>query len=193
MLDALRLQAGDRVLHLGCGTGYYTALLAHVTGPAGRVQAVEVDEAIAREARGNLAAYESVTVRHGDGTTLPDDRFDAILVHAGVTHPLGVWFDALPVGGRLVLPITATFPGVAFISKGVWVALTKSQARLFDARSLGFTMIYTAVALRDESLNPAIGAALMSGFAEQVRRLRRDDHERDASCLLHGPTGCFRA
>jgi protein-L-isoaspartate(D-aspartate) O-methyltransferase len=191
ILDALCLRPGDRLFHVGCGSGYYTALLAHVVEPTGRIYAVEVDEAIVGEARQNLRAYESVVVQHGDGTALPEERLDAILIHAGVTHPLGGWLDALPVGGRLVLPITATFPGMAFISKGAWLALTKTDAHVFAVRSLGLTAIYTAVALRDESLNPAIGRALMGNFAGRVRQLRRDDHELEAACLLHGPSGCL--
>ena len=191
ILAALRLRRGDRVCHVGCGSGYYTALLATVVGPSGRIHAVEVDPTIAAQASRNLQAYECVVVHHGDGAALPDERPDAILVHVGVTHPLGIWLEALPVGGRLVLPITASFLGVPFISKGVWLAVTKTDTCLFAVRSLGLTMIYTAVALRDESLNPAIGAALTGNFADRVRLLRRDGHGPDASCLLHGPTWCF--
>lgn len=46
-LDALRLAAGKSVFHLGCGTGYYTAIMAEVVGPRGKVTAVEVDPALA--------------------------------------------------------------------------------------------------------------------------------------------------
>jgi protein-L-isoaspartate(D-aspartate) O-methyltransferase len=193
ILDALCLQPGHRVFHVGCGSGYYTALLAIVVGSAGQVHAVEVDAAIAAQASSNLHAYGSALVERGDGTALPRGRLDAILIHAGVTHPLDIWLDALPLGGRLVLPITASFPGVPFISKGVWLALTKRDTHQFDVRSLGLTMIYAAVALRDESLNPAIGAALMRNLAERVSRLQREDHGRDASCLLHGRAWCFRS
>jgi protein-L-isoaspartate(D-aspartate) O-methyltransferase len=193
ILDALCLQPGHRVFHVGCGSGYYTALMATVVGSAGQVHAVEVDAAIAAQASSNLQPYGSVVVEHGDGTALPGARLDAILVHAGVTHPLKIWLDALPIEGRLVLPITASFPGMAFISKGVWLALTKTDTHLFTVRSLGLTMIYTALALRDDSLNPAIGTALMKNFADRVRVLRRDSHEPGAPCLLHGPAGCFRS
>ena len=191
-LDALCVTTGDRVFHVGCGLGYYTALLAHVVGRTGRVRAVEIDEAMARHARANLVRYESVTVEQGDGAGPIDESFDAILIHAGVTQPLDVWLDAIPVGGRVVLPITTTLPGLAHVSKGVMVGLTKANDQQFDVRPLGFTMIYTAVGLRDEALNAAIGGALLRGFADQVTQLRRDAHPPDATCLLHGPTCCFR-
>jgi protein-L-isoaspartate(D-aspartate) O-methyltransferase len=49
-IDALDLVAGRRVLHVGCGLGYYTAILAHVVGPAGRVVAYEADGGLASNA-----------------------------------------------------------------------------------------------------------------------------------------------
>jgi protein-L-isoaspartate(D-aspartate) O-methyltransferase len=94
-LDALDLVPAARVLHVGCGLGYYTAVIAHSVGPAGRVLALEVDPTLAAEARLNLASLPWVDVRHGDASQLPDETFDAILVNAGVTHPLDGWLDAL--------------------------------------------------------------------------------------------------
>ena len=63
MIDALELGRGARVLHVGCGLGYYTAVMAHCTGPAGRVLAFEADEALAGAARRNLASMSWVEVR----------------------------------------------------------------------------------------------------------------------------------
>jgi protein-L-isoaspartate O-methyltransferase len=42
-LDALNLSAGKSVFHLGCGTGYYTAIMAEMVGPEGRITGVEID------------------------------------------------------------------------------------------------------------------------------------------------------
>src|SRR5690349_3554761 len=54
-IDALTLQPGDRVLHVGCGLGYYTALIGHCVGERGRVVAIDVDEGLVTEGRDNLA------------------------------------------------------------------------------------------------------------------------------------------
>jgi len=86
-IDALLLQPGARVLHVGAGTGYYTALLAHVVGPTGAVMAVEIDEHLAATARSNLRDMNWVDVRQGDGTAVDRGSCDAILVNAGMTHP----------------------------------------------------------------------------------------------------------
>ena len=54
-IDALALGPGMRVLHVGCATGYYSAVIAHAVGSRGTVTAVEIDEALAETARRNLA------------------------------------------------------------------------------------------------------------------------------------------
>ncbi len=50
-LSLLDICPGDSILHLGCGAGYYTAILAELTGPQGKVVAVEIDETLATRAR----------------------------------------------------------------------------------------------------------------------------------------------
>src|SRR5215831_11413874 len=65
-IDSLAVAPGHRALHVGAGTGYYTAVLARCTGPSGRLVAFEVDAALADRARANLAASPWVDVRHGD-------------------------------------------------------------------------------------------------------------------------------
>ena len=85
LVDALGLQPGARVLHVGCGAGYYSALMASVVGPAGQIVAVDVDETLAASAARNLADWPWCRARHGDGTDVAASSFDAILVNAGVT------------------------------------------------------------------------------------------------------------
>ena len=111
-IDALELKTGSRVLHVGAGLGYYSALMAHVVGSTGRVVALEVDEVLASSAKANLASMAWVDVRHDNGTAPLDEPFDGIFVNAGVTHPQPSWLDGLVAGGRLVLPLTATMPAM---------------------------------------------------------------------------------
>src|SRR5580658_9805999 len=56
-LDSLALSTGDRLLHIGCGVGYYTAIAAHAVGSRGSVVAVEIDLALAKRAERNLRSY----------------------------------------------------------------------------------------------------------------------------------------
>jgi protein-L-isoaspartate(D-aspartate) O-methyltransferase len=192
-IDALGLGKGERVLHVGSGLGYYTAVMAHCVGAGGRVVAFDVDEGLATEARQNLASLAWVDVRHDDASRI-DESFDAILVNAGVTHPLDAWLDALAVGGRMVLPITSTLPAMGkTLGKGLVFHLTKTSATDFAARVLTVVAVYSAVSVRDETMNEPVGKAMMGGPMKwaAVKGLRRDAHEETNSCWLHGKGFCL--
>ena len=193
-LDALDLPSGGRVLHVGGGLGYYTAVMAHVVGPAGRVVAYEVDAALAASAQANLASMAWVDVRHGDASSGIDGPFDAIVVNAGVTHPLDAWLDALAPGGRMILPITAGMPAMgSTLGKGLVLLVTRGDADAFAVRIFTVVAVYSAIGLRDASLDERIGKALMAGPMQwtKVRRLRRDAHDPGESCWLHLANCCF--
>ena len=55
-------QDGDHVVHVGAGTGYYTAVMAHLVGRSGKVTAIELDPGLADRARVNLSSYPNVSV-----------------------------------------------------------------------------------------------------------------------------------
>jgi protein-L-isoaspartate(D-aspartate) O-methyltransferase len=193
-LDVLDLAPGKRVLHVGCGLGYYTAVMARAVGSTGRVVAFEVDESLASAARQNLSSMPWVDVRHGDASGTLDGSFDAILVNAGTTHPLDSWLDALKGGGRMILPITGTMPAMgSTIGKGIAWLLTKEDDIRLSVRPVGMVAIYSAIGLRDDSLNARVGKALMGGPMQwaAVKQLRRDPHDESSSCWLHGPTWCW--
>ena len=99
-------RALPRVLEIGTGCGYQTAVLAQV---AGEVYTIERIGALVAKARRNLQSLKVKNVRlmHGDGTADlgADLQFDAIVVTAGTTHvPTGLLKYVKP-GGRMVLPL----------------------------------------------------------------------------------------
>ena len=203
-IDALALEPGARVLHIGCGLGYYAAILAQAVGPSGRVIAYEVDEALAAEARQNLAFLSWVDVRHGDASRILDERagagphehdeYDAILVNAGVTHPLDVWLDALAAGGRMIVPLTGMMPAMGSnIGKGLVWLLTKQDDGGFAARVVSMVAIFSALGVRDDRLNERLGKAMMAGPQQwtAVTRLRRDAHDASPSCWFHTDSCCL--
>jgi protein-L-isoaspartate(D-aspartate) O-methyltransferase len=190
-IEALAVQPGARVMHLGTGTGYYTAILAHCAGPTGRVLGFEIDAALAASSRENLASMRSVEIRHGDGAGPLDEAFDAILINAGVTHPLAWWLDALAPGGRMVLPLTATMPAMGPIGKGLLLVVSRADdPNVLAARVLTFVAIYSALGIRDDSINAALGQAMMKSPVPNIRALRRDAHERTGTCWLHAQACC---
>jgi protein-L-isoaspartate(D-aspartate) O-methyltransferase len=191
-IDRLNVQPGHRVLHVGCGSGYYSALIAGCVGPTGRVLAIDVDEPLATAARSNLAALPQVEVRLGDGSNIGNEPFDAVLINAGVTHPQTTWLDALTVGGRMILPLTATMPAMGAIGKGPLLLLTKRDAD-FEAGVVTVVAIYSAIGLRDATMNERLGKALLRGQYPAFTRLRRDPHDESPSCWLHGTDFCLSA
>lgn len=199
-IDALALKEGDRVLHLGTGLGYYTAVMGRCVGPSGRVLGLEVDPALAADARTRLDSMPWVRIEDANGTGPFADPFDAILVNAGVTHPLPVWLDALAPGGRMILPLTATMPGMSIIGKGLLILVgtpgtpgtpgAPGTAGTYGVRVLTFVAIYSAIGLRDEDTNRALGQALQRHPFPPIKSIRRDAHEPGPSCWLHTPGAC---
>lgn len=142
-IDALALSEGKTVFHLGCGTGYYTAVIAELVGRTGRVTAIEIDAALATQARKNLARYANIEVVEGDGGVLKTAGCDAILVNAGVTHPADNWLDGLHSYGNLVMPLTVDF-GIPNVGKGMVLHLRRTE-RGYAARFLPDpVMIYSS-------------------------------------------------
>ena len=193
-IDAIDLRPGMRLLHVGCGLGYYTAVMAHCVGPTGRVVAFDVDEALAAAARRNLLDLPWIEVRHGDASQLGRSAFDAIVVNAGVPHPLDAWLEGLVAGGRMILPMTATMPAMgSTIGKGLVFLLAKQNTGDFAVQVIALVAIYSAIGVRDEALNTRLGKALMAGPThwQHISRLRRDAHDHGPSCWLHAERFCL--
>jgi protein-L-isoaspartate(D-aspartate) O-methyltransferase len=189
-LDALQLAEGHSVFHLGCGTGYYTAVMAEVVGPSGRVTAVEVERVLAVQARASLARYPQVEVIEGDGGVMETGPRQAILINAGVTHPTEEWLNSLADGGNLVLPMTVEF-GMPHIGKGFPLLVTRRGSQ-YAARFLrGPVVIYSCTSVRDQNVGTGFWQQTMSGTFSSVQSLRRDAHTAETTCWLHCTTFCL--
>jgi protein-L-isoaspartate(D-aspartate) O-methyltransferase len=180
----LELRPGDRVLHVGCGLGYYTAILAIVVGGLGRVVAVEVDPGLAARARANLRSFEGVEVIEANGCDYYPGPVDAILVNAGVTHPRAVWLECLRLGGRIILPFTDD-DGTGMMLK------IKRAENGYVAHWVSSLTIFHCVSGRD----PELSRRLRAGFARDgwkaVRSIRQDRHEPATDCWLHSDDFCL--
>ena len=124
-----RVAVGEQALHLGCGTGYYTALVAELVGRTGKITAIEIDPGLAEKARAALMPWPQITISNADGANLSFDPVDLIIASAGATHPLSSWLDALKLGGRLLFPMTAT-------RRGGMLLVTREAEDSFAARFL---------------------------------------------------------
>jgi protein-L-isoaspartate(D-aspartate) O-methyltransferase len=187
-IDELAIEPGERVYHLGCGVGYYTAILAAVTHTTGQVLASEFDEQLAARAGNNLSAYPNVSVHAGDGAQLDPGPCDAMLINAGVTLPLPLWLDRLKDGGRMIIPLTVSMGPT--LGKGVVAKITRENDS-FSSRALGLTVIYNCASARNPDLEPALGKAMATGALMRITSVRRDPHVPDTACILHTADLCL--
>ncbi len=110
MSEAMELTGDERVLEIGTGSGYQTAILAEL---AERVFSIERVAALAARARKVLDAlsYYNVAIRVGDGTYgwREEAPFAAIMVTAGAPRVPRLLIEQLAVGGRLVIPVGSRY------------------------------------------------------------------------------------
>jgi len=188
-IEAAGVRPGDRVLHIGTGLGYYTAIFAELAGPAGSVVGYDVDAGLAERAAAALRPWPTVQVAAGDASA-PTGPFDAIFVNAGCTHPRAEWLAALAPGGRLVIPLTIHVPALAH-SMGIMLRAERRDPR-WPASVVSPVGIYDCANARD----PAHEAELrkVMGFAAGVRPTVAvvSPHERGDACLVHLPAFCLQ-
>jgi protein-L-isoaspartate(D-aspartate) O-methyltransferase len=106
MTQALNLDSDARLLEIGTGSGYQTAVLAEV---ARQVYSIEIVPELADQAKRTLSelGYQNVLLREGDGYMGWTEHapFDAIMVTAAPDHIPQPLVDQLAVGGRMIIPV----------------------------------------------------------------------------------------
>jgi protein-L-isoaspartate(D-aspartate) O-methyltransferase len=189
LIDSLKLQEREHVVHVGCGTGYYTAIMTELVGHQGYVTAVEVDHELADRARRNVSYLPHVQVIEGDGGETDPGLSDAILINAGVTHPRSIWLDSLRPDGRLLIPLTVT-DDTDRGGAGRILKITR-QPEGFMASFISEVGIFSCVGGRDTDLNQRLKEAFERDDWKSVQSLRREKHEPSNACWFHGETFCL--
>src|SRR5262249_11971273 len=181
-LSALDVKPGERVLHVGAGTGYYTAVLSELVGPTGEVIAYEIEEDLAQRAAENLSDRANAKVLHRSGAEAPLPDADIVYVNAGATAPRDIWLGALRPGGRLLFPLTGgrgpsnDVGGMLLVTRG---------ENGYPARFISGVAFVPCIGASDDESTENLWRAFQRGDARSVRSLRRGTPP-DKSCWFAG-------
>lgn len=119
MTEALELKGQERVLEVGTGSGYQTAILAEL---AKEIYTVEIVEPLSLRAREILdrIGYRNISFKIGDGTLGWEEfaPFDAIMVTAAPPAIPQKLKEQLKIGGRMVIPVGEEFQDLVLVIRG---------------------------------------------------------------------------
>ncbi len=126
MLRMLDVPVGARVLDVGAGSGWTTALLAHLVGPSGSVLGVELEPELAEWGAGNLAAtgqgWARIVLARRHVLGVPEEGpYDRILVSAEARELPTALVDQLGPDGRMVAPVSWGLDVVQRTADGVTI------------------------------------------------------------------------
>ena len=138
MLELLQPQRGDKILDVGSGSGWQTALLAEITGSQGKIFGLEIVEELIGWSRQNIQKYHfnNIKIIKGNGWQgLPaESPFDKIIVAAAAEIIPQVLKEQLEVGGRLVVPVGVGYQDIVLIVR-------ESQSQYREERFPGFVFV----------------------------------------------------
>jgi len=188
-IEAVEVRPGDRVLHVGAGVGYYTAILAELAGPTGSVVGYEVDAGLAARAAAALRPWPTVRIEASDASA-PTGPFDAMFINAGCTHPRSEWLAALAPGGRLVIPLTVRLPARSH-SVGSMLRAERRDPR-WPAHIVSQVGMYDCTNARDPAHETELRKLAGLGAGSMPTVVLVEPHERGEACLAHLPGFCLQ-
>ncbi|KKS90605.1 MAG: Protein-L-isoaspartate(D-aspartate) O-methyltransferase [Parcubacteria group bacterium GW2011_GWF2_43_11] len=139
MLEKLEPKPGDKILDVGSGSGYSSALLGEIVGKNGKVISLEIVPGLKESGEENTSKYNFVKQKRvefilADGSKgyLKEAPFDRILCSASVQKEIPqAWRKQLKVGGKIVAPIGSS----------IWVLTKKSESNFEEIEYPGFTFV----------------------------------------------------
>lgn len=164
MLDALSISQGERIVQVGAGTGYFTAILAELTGPSGRVDAFEIDGALAARAETNLRSWPWATVHARSGVSI-DGPVDVVYVNAGVQQLPRAWIDVLSGSGRIVFPLAPRNQA------GALFVVQRGHGDRHPARVLARAGFVPCIGTEDDAVTARLTDAFRGNSCQRVRSL----------------------
>jgi protein-L-isoaspartate(D-aspartate) O-methyltransferase len=138
MLELLKPQVREKILDVGSGSGWQTALLAEIVGPSGLVIGLEIKDELVRLAKNNLSkyGYQNIKLIRGNGWQglLEEAPFTKIIVAAAASEVPQALKEQLKIGGRLVIPVGQGLQDIVAVDR-------ISQNKFTEHRYPGFVFV----------------------------------------------------
>lgn len=138
MLELLQPEPGDKILDIGCGSGWTTALLSQIVGDKGKVIGIEIIPQLADLATNNISKYNfnnkgvtQIICKNGMKGYEQEAPFDKILASASGKNIPKDWIKQLKIGGKVVAPINTS----------IWVFEKKSEKEIIKKQYPGFSFV----------------------------------------------------
>ena len=135
MMENLQPRAGQKILDIGSGSGWTTALLAQIAGNKGKVIAVEIVSELKEFGEKNVSKYNFKNVEFicDDGSEgyKKEAPFDRILASASAEEIPELWKEQLKIGGRIV----------ASVKNSIWTLVKKSENDFQEIEHSGFVFV----------------------------------------------------
>lgn len=138
MLELLKPEKGDKILDIGSGSGWQTALLAEIVGESGKVFGLEIVRELKEFGEKNVAKYgfiekgiAKIFLVNGSVGLKEEAPFDKIIAGAMASIAPKIFLEQLKVGGRLVIPYAGS----------VWLLVKKSEKDFEEYEYPGFAFV----------------------------------------------------
>ena len=175
-LNALDIKKGETVIHIGAGTGYYTAIIGYLVGNTGKVFAYEIEDKLAKLAADNLAEMPWVEVfsESGIGKNLP--KTNVIYVNAGMTHINFNFLKSLLKNGRIIFPLHP------IRKRGGMLMLSPTYSEeIWKAKFISQAIFIGCIGAECKEQSDLLESSFVSGDIEDVKSLYLNNKPDDSA------------